>query len=106
MNNNDCASLATIQIGDDVKKITNGIFYGTGIESITIPDNVTSIGDSSFSSCKDLTSVTIGNNVTDIRGSAFRDCSNLTSVTIPESVVSIGQEAKQPTGQNMFGKIL
>ena len=40
-----------------------------------------------------MTSVTIGNNVTSIGSEAFRDCRRLTSVTIPESVTSIGYDA-------------
>ena len=39
------------------------------------------------------TSVTIPNNVTSIGSSAFRDCSGLTSITIPNSVTSIGNYA-------------
>ena len=60
---------------------------------MTIPNSVTSIGNSAFYGCSGLTSVTIPNSVTSIGYSAFRGCSGLTSVTIPNSVTSIGDYA-------------
>ncbi len=42
---------------------------------------VTSVGESAFRDCSNLTSVTIGNSVTSIERDAFRTCSSLTSVT-------------------------
>ena len=60
---------------------------------MTIPDSVTSIGDSTFRDCTGLTSVTIGNGVISIDSWAFCGCTGLTSVTIPNSVTSIGDSA-------------
>ena len=69
-------------------------FYGySSLTSVTIGDNVTSIGDYAFRGCSGLTSVTIGNNVTSIGGFAFEGCSGLTSITIPDSITSIGNYA-------------
>ena len=42
--------------------------------SYTIPNSVTSIGDSAFSGCTSLTSVTIATSVTSIGDEAFYDC--------------------------------
>ena len=50
--------------------------------SVTIPNSVTSIGESAFSGCSGLTSVTIPNNVTSIAWSAFSNCSGLTSIDV------------------------
>jgi hypothetical protein len=63
---------------------------GTLVTELTIPNGVTSIGDSAFSGCSSLTSVTIPESVTSIGSYAFYYCSGLTSVTIPDSVTSIG----------------
>ena len=65
----------------------------TGLTSITIPDSVTSIGDWAFNNCSKLTSITIPNSVTSIGDWAFSYCSGLTSITIPNSVTSIGSGA-------------
>jgi len=61
----------------------------SGLTSITIPNSVTFIGDGAFRNCSGLTSVMIPNSVKSIENSAFADCSNLTSVTIPNSVTKI-----------------
>ena len=63
------------------------------LTSITIPNSVTSIGNSAFWDCSNLTSITIPNSVTSIGHSAFWGCSNLTSIAIPNSVTSIGWSA-------------
>lgn len=81
--------------------IKGGAFYGTlngnfrGVEavSITIPNSVTSIGTSAFTSCGRLTSITIGSGVTSIDEYAFSNCTSLTSIDIPNSVTSIGHGA-------------
>ncbi len=74
--------------------ILRGAFFNCGgLQSITIPNSVTSIGTSAFSNCSNLTSITIPDSVTGIGNSAFYACSNLTSVTIPASVTRIGKNA-------------
>ena len=55
--------------------------------------SVTTIGDSAFYDCNNLTSVVIPNSVTTIGDYAFYDCSSLTSVVIPNSVTTIGSSA-------------
>lgn len=52
--------------------------------------SVTSIGESAFTNCGDLTSVTIPSSVTSIGDNAFANC-GVTSVTIPSSVTYIGR---------------
>jgi hypothetical protein len=65
----------------------------TSLESVIIPDGVTSIGINAFKSCAVLKSITIPDSVTDIGSFAFGNCTSLTSIVIPKNVLTIGLEA-------------
>ena len=62
-----------------------------GCTSVTLPDGLTSIGESAFASCHNLTSVTIPNSVTNVGSDVFRDCGSLTNVVIGSRGGSIGK---------------
>jgi len=90
-----------VAAGDSFDSSMNGVLFdknqtmivafpnGVG-GSYTIPNTVTSIGDSAFESSGDLTSVTIPASVTNIAEFAFAGCA-LTGVTMPASLTSIGK---------------
>ncbi|WP_277286004.1 leucine-rich repeat protein [Ruminococcus callidus] len=65
--------------------IVNGILIDgeTCQREVTIPKNVTRIGECAFSNCTGLTSITIPGSVTSIEYSAFSGCNNLTEITVP-----------------------
>ena len=87
-------NIESVSIEDGVTSIGESAFDScTSLTSVTIPDSVTNIGDSAFYYCTRLTSVTIPNSVTNISGYAFYYCTNLTSVTMGNSVTNIGQDA-------------
>ncbi len=86
----------SVTIPNSVTTIGESAFaYCSGLTSVTIPNSVTTIGESAFANLSSLTSVTIPNSVTTIGESAFIRCSGLTSITIPNSVTSIGEFAFQ-----------
>ena len=64
--------------------IVNGILIdGTACSGeVTIPDGVTSIGDSAFQNCTGLTSITIPKSITSIGNNVFDGCTALTEVLL------------------------
>ncbi len=80
----------TVTIEDGITSIGNYAFYNcTGLTSVTISDSVTSIKTSAFADCTALTSITIPDSVRDIAYEAFYSCTSLTNVTIPNGLTSI-----------------
>ena len=81
-------------IHGDTKIIAGYAFsYCARMQSIIIPDSVTTIGSTAFEDCTSLTSVVIPDSVTTIGYGAFEDCYSLTSVVIGDSVTTIGYSA-------------
>ena len=92
--NDHMDSIQHVIIEDGVTSIGNFAFAfkfdaPSGLTSISIPNSVTSIGESAFYSCRNLTSVTIPDRVTAIGLWAFFECTALTNVVIPEGVTRI-----------------
>ena len=89
-----CRYLNSVTIPNSVTSIGNDVFRGcTRLASVTIGSGVSSIGERAFYDCSGLTSVTIGGSVTTIGNYAFYGCSSLTSITISDGVTSIGYGA-------------
>ena len=63
------------------------------IQSVTIPESVTSIGKSAFEHCSNLDSLTIKGVATSIGASAFASCTSLTSLSLVGSFQTIGDFA-------------
>ena len=74
-----------------IETATNTLLWGCN--STIIPSSVTSIGNSAFSHCMELSSVSIPDGMTSIGNWAFYNCESLTSIDIPDNVVSIGEDA-------------
>lgn len=66
-------------------------FAGTYIESVSIPDNVTEIGDGAFWNCRNLEIFTLNENLEHIGYGAFSDCDNVIiyELALPEKLVEI-----------------
>ena len=69
------------------------IAYRAKGTNYTIPNSVTTIGNSAFWWCESLTNINIPNSVTTIGDGAFCGCNSLTSINIPNSVTTIGEFA-------------
>ena len=81
-------------INYSVTSIGNSAFEGcVNMTSLSISSSVETIGDGAFYSCTGLKSVNIPEGVRSIGEGAFSKCSSLASVSIPGSVISIGKNA-------------
>lgn len=100
-----CTSLTSINVSSDNKNYSSvdGVLYNYAKDtliqcpgakvSVTIQNDVTVIGDYSFTDCKFLTSVTIPNSIISIGRNAFSGCSSLTStVSLTETPPILGHD--------------
>jgi len=74
----------------EVDTITSNLVTNKLIKTAIIPFGVTSIGESAFANCTNLTDVVIPASVTSIGEKAFYGCNSLASIEIPDGVTSIG----------------
>ncbi len=102
--------------GKPVTAIAKEGFQDCEMNSVTIPQSVTTLGDAAFGDCRSLTSValtksvthigkyafagckklkhlTLPDNLTEISANLFTNCEALQTVNIPQSVTKIGNEA-------------
>ena len=90
---NSVTALTGIAIGNCVTSIESYAFKGTSIESVKIPDSVTSYGTSLFYDCLNLKHVILPEGLTQIYDSMFRGCESLQSIDIPDGVTRFGDYA-------------
>lgn len=84
------------------------------IESISIPEGVTTIGKSAFYDCKSLKSISFPSTLKSIGHWAFKGCESLANIDLPESTTELGQDVfdetawyeNQPDGLIYLGKTL
>ena len=78
----------------EVTKIEDNALKGnTTVKSVTIGNNIVTIGKNAFQNAKQLTTVKIGDNVKSIDSNAFAGCSKIKKITVGSKLISIGQAA-------------
>lgn len=89
----NCATeITAISLPSEMTSIGDYAFYNcSSVSSITIPDAVTTIGNYAFYNCDGITSIAISDAVTTIGTHVFCSCGALASVTLPETLESLGE---------------
>ena len=73
-----------------IETASNKLLFGC--KGTTIPNSVTTIGESAFYKCSGLTTISIPNSVTGIEKNAFKNCNSLSFITIGNGVTTIGYD--------------
>lgn len=91
---NDKVTEITFEKGSKVKTISKSAFKDCKqLESIDLPDTVTSIGSEAFKNCTALIGIDLPSSVTEIGYEAFYGCIEFTGVALNEGLVSLGEDA-------------
>ncbi|MBE5735279.1 MAG: leucine-rich repeat domain-containing protein [Clostridiales bacterium] len=91
---NGFTNLNSVVIPNSVTSIETYAFYQcSALSNVVIPYSVNSIGNAAFYACSSLGSIVIPEGVISIGNNTFAYCSSLSSVSIPDSVTNIGQYA-------------
>lgn len=79
---NGCTALVKATLPASLKVVSGGLFLGSGLQSIVIPDGVYLIDNQAFLNCASLKSVNIGSGVKKLNLMVFDGCSQLDTVTV------------------------
>lgn len=77
-------------VPDGVECIGDGAFASSALESITLPDSLSSVERHAFSGCRNIESIRIPDGVKSIGNCAFSGCHMLEDVVLPDGLESIG----------------
>ncbi|MCQ2772600.1 MAG: leucine-rich repeat domain-containing protein [Bacilli bacterium] len=92
--------IETIDLGNELRTIQNNAFEDQSeLKAITIPDNVTSIGEYAFRGCISIEEAIFGNGLSEITANSFTNASRLKYIEIPKSIKKIGDGAFRNCGQ-------
>lgn len=70
----------------DLTQLEEGAFANSDIVSITLPENITAIGNGAWKGCKLLNNVQLGQSIKVIPKECFYGCENLESLILPDKV--------------------
>ena len=75
-----------------VTSLGESCFKGcSNLTSINLPSSITSLGKGCFYGCSSLTSINLPSSITSLGDWCFGFCSSLTSINLPSSITSLGK---------------
>ena len=82
-----------LTIGEGVQTIPEDLAYSSKIQSVTMPNSVTSIGEMAFYRCHELKTVNLSDSLRSIAPLAFAQCEKIESIKLPKTLTSLGYSA-------------
>lgn len=91
--NSPSGALSTLTLPKSMKRLANSAFFGSSIEEIELPENLSDIGASAFERCFNLRKVVMKCPPADgrIAPDMFYNDTRLTELSLPEGVTTIGR---------------
>ena len=84
--------------GEGVEYIGANAFYGcSNLQTINLPDTITTIGESCFRSCAKLDNVKLPNNLTTLNPYTFDGCTNLKNLELSKALLTLGVQSLMNT---------
>lgn len=90
---NGCSSLKTVNFAEGTTYIHGGMFAGSGLTEINLPDTVATVGDYAFSNCRSLNSFITGSSLQSIGENTLANCTSLKDLEFLDQLTSIGEGA-------------
>lgn len=87
------ADLESITLPEGLTTIGDNAFYQSGVKTVNLPSTLSSLGTSAFRECVNLKSIALPDALVDIKESAFDGCSTLKTLTLSVKVKTIEQRA-------------
>ena len=89
-----CTSLQSVKLPNNITSIDKSAFSGcTGLQDIELPDSITSIGEWAFYGCTGLQDIELSDSITSIGERAFYGCTGLQDIELTNNITSIGKWA-------------
>lgn len=89
-----CPALKSIDLST-LKGLTtlHGNFQKSGLESIILPESLSTLAGSTFNGCASLKDINLPESLTAIGATDFQGCTSLNILRVPKNVVSVGDKA-------------
>lgn len=90
----DNAKIKSVTVPEGVNHIMESTFENCdSLESVKLPGSLNAISQKMFKSCMNLKSIEIPEGVAFIQDHAFENCINLTDISFPTSITEVGRDA-------------
>lgn len=88
-----CNSLENVAISQELIVLGEEAFYGTAIESISLPNTIKALNENTFGMCTKLKYIKLPDDIEVLQSRFFQGCVSLTSIDLPEALKAINRYA-------------